>query len=184
MDLVAPQVHVRVRVEDPRARTNDGLRVVRGPRETDTRREVVLVRVDEPGRIAVLPADEGHRRAVAEIEVGQNLADVVQRRLQRYRNPRQRERPCYAPVVLKNASYSSAASSSTAARLALRPRRSPGQTLAYRIPVPSARDVRLGWRRELEYPGLEEPSGPRLPSCVSTEPPGMRPQLQVSRSSI
>ena len=82
VDLVAPQVHVRIRVEDPRAGAKDVLRVVRRPREAHAWRDVVLVRVDQPLGIAVLAADEGDRRAVAEIEVREDLVDVVQRRLQ------------------------------------------------------------------------------------------------------
>jgi hypothetical protein len=68
MHLVAPEIHVRVRVEDAASRAQHVLRCARRPRDAEARREVVVVDVDEAFGIPVLAADERDRRALAEIE--------------------------------------------------------------------------------------------------------------------
>ena len=100
--LVTPEIHVRVGVEHPGTGANHVLVIAWRPRQADTRRQIILVDVDESFGIAVLAPDERDRRTLAEVEVRQDLADVVQRRLDLVaQSGIDGERGRHPPVVLQ-----------------------------------------------------------------------------------
>src|SRR4029453_19543411 len=82
VNLVAPEIHVGIRVKNSAPGAQHVPPLVRGPCHAEAWSNVVLVGEAEALWISELSADEGDRHAAAEIKVRQDLTDVMQRCLQ------------------------------------------------------------------------------------------------------